>query len=114
MGRIKRGGGNDGEPVRSPPSWSSFRRLSAGDLRRHDEQGVSAEINSAGTPKSTPSQNGRAFSNASGNIRRLLTPNRRSPSLPRLTLNPMQQTDDGEQYHNGEDDRDVAELVFCH
>jgi len=49
--RIKRGGVNDGEPVRSPPGWSSFRRLSAFDLRRHDEQGVSASTGTVDTPQ---------------------------------------------------------------
>jgi hypothetical protein len=54
MGRIKRGGGDDGEPVRSPPGRLSFRRLHAGSNVRHEHgRGVSvSEIGAAGTPQS--------------------------------------------------------------
>lgn len=43
MGRIKRGGGNDGEPVRSPPGWLTFRRPRAGFLPRTTISSVPVE-----------------------------------------------------------------------
>ena len=42
MGRIERGGGNGGEPVRSPPGRLRFRRPHAGSIPACELMGVLA------------------------------------------------------------------------